>query len=256
MPKYFSEKNKYVVDEPSLLTINGSVDIQYAGGTEHKDGEFTIQIGNIESYNPTEIESEEIPEVNPTPVTPEIPEEDDTPVTPDPTPSSGDVTFILTNNCGHEVRLSGRAAIHITNGSTTDWSDSNVIQTTSDMHGATVGASWAYNDIIIPVGGKYTWHPNIPNKYTSGGYYFMSRDKDPNNPNVYIYAIYLYSRIWRKSKSKTEGSTAMYRVQPLTGELKSGNTYYLSLYKMNDDATLDPDQNGKYVILDYLKTTL
>lgn len=67
MLKYFDAKDKYVVDEPSLWTVNGSVDIQYAGGTEHKSGNFTIQVGNIESYNPTEIEQEPEPEVTPNP---------------------------------------------------------------------------------------------------------------------------------------------------------------------------------------------
>ena len=54
MLKYFSDKNKYVVDEPSLWTINGSVDIQYAGGTKHESGKLTVQVGNIESYVPIE----------------------------------------------------------------------------------------------------------------------------------------------------------------------------------------------------------
>lgn len=67
MLKYFDAKDKYVVDEPSLWTVNGSVDIQYAGGTEHKDGEFTIQVGNIESYNPTELDQEPVPEIIPNP---------------------------------------------------------------------------------------------------------------------------------------------------------------------------------------------
>lgn len=54
MLKYFSDKNKYIVDEPSLWTINGSVDIQYAGGTKHESGKLTVQVGNIESYVPIE----------------------------------------------------------------------------------------------------------------------------------------------------------------------------------------------------------
>lgn len=119
------------------------------------------------------------------------------------------------------------------------------------MHGPTVGSSWAYNSIIIPNGDTYEWHPDIPDTYTNGGYYFMSIDKDENNP-----AIYLYSRIYRTSDGKTEGSTGMYRVHPLTGELKKGNTYYLTLYKVNDRATLDPDKSGHYIILAQNQTGL
>ena len=40
MLKY--SKNTIVVDEPSLWTVNGVMDIKYAGGTEHKSGKFTV----------------------------------------------------------------------------------------------------------------------------------------------------------------------------------------------------------------------
>ena len=171
---------------------------------------------------------------------------------PEPTPEPGDslVTFVLQNQCGREVRLSGRSYIHITTGSTTDWA--SAVQVASNMHGPTKGSSWAWNDISIQDGGTYTWKASIPNRYLSGNYYFMSTDKDTNNP-----AIYLYSRIWRRSTGETEGSTGIYRVYPLQNTILAENgTYTLVLYSVSPRATLDPDQTGDYVILDLGKENL
>lgn len=142
MLKYFDAKDKYVVDEPSLWTVNGSVDIQYAGGTEHKSGNFTIQVGNIESYNPTELDPEPEPEITPTPTpsgggdTPSGGGDEpggggetpggDTPVTPDPTPSGSEkITFRLVNNSGVEARFNGKITLNL-------WNDVNYLSTTPE----------------------------------------------------------------------------------------------------------------------------
>lgn len=182
-----------------------------------------------------------------TPQTPQTPENPPTP----PTPGGGNgVTFVLQNNCGKEVRLTGRVTLNIST-NPTNWASS--IQVPANPHGPQVGASWAYNDIIIPAGGSYSWTTNeIPAAYTAGNYYLMSTDKDQYN-----YSIYLYSRIWRTSKGKTEGSTGMYRVYPLqNARLQNGTTYYLNLYWANPEASLDPDRSGKYIILGYGKQSL
>ena len=252
MPKYFSEKNKYVVDEPSLLTINGSVDIQYAGGTEHKDGEFTIQVGNIESYNPTKIEQEPLSDPNPTPTEPgesgggseqggESGEGND-PVTP--TPSGNSVGFILVNECGKEVRLSGRVTLNISQ-TPTNWDTST--QVSANINGPTNGESWSKNTVSINAGESYSWTASVDSRYTNGNYYFVSTDK----PEISLYSIYLYTRTYRRSKNKTEGSTGIYTVTPLQStKLLNGGTYVLRITNMYEDATLDPNDTTKgYVVL-------
>lgn len=175
MLKYFDAKDKYVVDEPSLWTVNGSVDIQYAGGTEHKDGEFTIQVGNIESYNPTEIEQEPLPNPNPTPTEPGESgggsggdneggnsggqegggDNPDTPINPDPTPSGSEkITFKLINNSGVEARFNGKVTLNV-------WNDPNYLSTTPEEEWSRnvqvqctfTGGQKSNNYIVIPVGG-------------------------------------------------------------------------------------------------------
>lgn len=276
MLKYFDAKDKYVVDEPSLWTVNGSVDIQYAGGTEHKSGNFTIQVGNIESYNPTELDSEPEPEIIPTP-TPSGGEDTpsgggdepggggetpggDTPVTPEPTPTGSGIIFRLTNNCGREVRLSGKVILNVSK-SPTDWTNST--QVNANFHPATVGSSWAYNDIIIPIGGTYTspavttidgiYMPSV--NFLDNSWYFMNTD-DPNN--IYQHSIKLYSRIWNTQKNESSGSDNMYWIgtPPQNTKLQNGKTINLVINNTNSEATLQPNNTGHYVILEQYKTSL
>ena len=235
--KYYAVKKKEVSDFPDYIYYETAKKIG-VNTTIFLSTESTAKDAGYKLY-------EEAAPV--TPVTPETPV---TPVTP-PTPGGGNgVTFVLQNNCGKEVRLTGRVTLNIST-NPTNWASS--IQVPANPHGPQIGASWAYNDIIIPAGGSYTWTTNeIPAQYTSGSYYLMSTDKDQYN-----YSIYLYSRIWRTSKGKTEGSTGMYRVYPLqNARLQNGTTYYLNLYWANPEASLDPDRSGKYIILGYGKTSL
>lgn len=138
MLKYFDAKDKYVVDEPSLWTVNGSVDIQYAGGTEHKSGNFTIQVGNIESYNPTELDPEPEPEITPNPQggsesgegesgsgeqggeqgggenPPSGGDDPVTPVDPTPTPSGNyNVKIIIKNETGRTIQSTGEIRLYV-----------------------------------------------------------------------------------------------------------------------------------------------
>lgn len=55
--------NSVVIDQPSILKITGSVTIMHASGIDTLDENPTIQIGNIESYDPitpNPVEAEEI----------------------------------------------------------------------------------------------------------------------------------------------------------------------------------------------------
>ena len=290
MLKYFDEKDKYVVDEPSLWTVNGSVDIQYAGGTEHKSGNFTIQVGNIESYNPTELEAEKEPEVTPTPTpsgggdepsgggdTPSDGSDTpggDTPVTPDPTPtpSGNGITFKITNTCGKEIRLSGKVKINASR-TPTNWND--YIELDANFHGPQSGSSWNQNDIIIPnntskeltianVTYAMSYNSANPLGYTdsslsgnlaNGTWYFMNMD-NPNNQ--YKHPINLYSRIWKNLKNESEGSNDMYRINnyPQNTLITAGQTYNLEINWMNPKAELAPSTSKEYSILEYGKTTL
>ena len=291
MPKYFSEKNKYILDEPSLLTINGSVDIQYAGGTEHKDGEFTIQVGNIESYNPTEIEQEPLPDPNPTPTEPGESgggsEGDNeggnsgsqegggesgggtTPVVPsgntcyvEQTGGSG-IKYVIHNQTGIEARLSGGVVLNLSR-SPNDWDNST--QAYAHMHAPTIGSSYAYNDIIIPAGETYTsptvttitgiYYPDT--NFMDGTWYFMNTER-----SLYMHSIFLYSRIWNNNDNESQGSNHMYWAAnpPQNAKLQNGITIHLFLTNVNPEATLQnastgTGQSGHYVILDYQQTGL
>jgi hypothetical protein len=233
--KYYAVKKKDVTDFPDYTyyetakKIGVNTTIKLSTESAAKAAGFTLY-------------EEAAPQ---TPVNPVDPVD---PVNP-PIPVGNEITFVIQNNCGKEVRLSGRVTLNI-GANPNDWGSS--IQVSSDIHGPQVGASWAYNDIIIPAGGSYSWKPSISTAYTNGNYYFMTRDKDQYN-----YSIYLYSRIWRTSKGKTEGSTGMYRVYPLQNtKLQRGMTYTLNLYWANPEASLDPDRSGKYIILGYGKQSL
>ena len=88
--------------------------------------------------------------------------------------------------------------------------------------------------------------------FTDGSWYFMNSDD-----GEYMHSIFLYTRIWQKSKNKSTGSNHMYVVSPPQYTiLQRGYTYYLTMTWKNPDATLDPDQTGRYVILGYGKTGL
>ena len=129
MPKYFDEEERYVIDEPSLLTISGSVDIQYAEGTAHQDGDFTIQIGNIESYNPTSLPSEPAPEITPQQPSGDNEESgDDNPTTPqnpgddNPTIPSTETGYLILNNTSNEdIYITGFIMLSIISADKSKW---------------------------------------------------------------------------------------------------------------------------------------
>jgi hypothetical protein len=80
----------------------------------------------------------------------------------------------------------------------------------------------------------------------------MNRDN-----SEYVHSLYIYSRIWQKSKGENKGSNHMYVVAPPQDtKLLRGYTYYLNLNWKNPEASLWPDTSGHYVILGYLKTGL
>lgn len=171
---------------------------------------------------------------------------------PQPT---GNIVFVLQNNCGKEVRLSGRIILNLSR-NPNNWSGS--IQTDASIHGPQVGTSWAYNDIIIAPGLSYTATiPSIDNTYTDGTWYFINYDS-----NEYNHTVFLYSRIWRVSKKETEGSNNMYVITPLQNTaLKKGQTYTFSITGFNKEASLAPNTTtdsgtaASYYILEYGKQT-
>jgi hypothetical protein len=168
------------------------------------------------------------------------------------------IKFVLINNTGSEARFSGGVVLNLSR-NPNDWANST--QAYSHMHAPTVGSSYAYNDIIIPAGGSYT-SPEITTitgiyqpgtNFTDGSWYFMNSDN-----GIYVHSIYLYTRIYSRSKGETSGSNHMYTAVPLQNtKLQRGYTYYLSLNWKNPDASLWPDMSGsKYIILGYGKTGL
>ena len=163
------------------------------------------------------------------------------------------------NNCGVEARFSGKVIINVSN-SPTNWGFYR--QVNANMHGPTVGSSWAYNDIIIPPGGSYT-SPEITTidpadgqaaaNFTDGNWYFMNYDNGP-----YGHTVFLYTREYSRSRNSTSGSQHMYWATPLQNtKLLRGYTYYLNLAYKNPDASVWPDMSGsRYIILGYQKTGL
>jgi hypothetical protein len=168
------------------------------------------------------------------------------------------IRFVITNNCGVEARFSGGVVLNLSK-NPNDWANST--QAYAHMHAPTVGSSYAYNDIIIPPGQSYTspeittitgiYMPGV--NFTDGSWYLMNSDN-----GEYVHSIYLYTRMWSKSKNSSGGSNHMYvAAPPQNTKLQRGYTYYLNLYWKNPDASLWPDTSGsRYIILGYGKTGL
>lgn len=300
MEKYKFENNKAVVDQPSIITISKtSVSIEHAGSTDTEDipdAGLTIQVGNIESYNPTPINTEPVPEVNPTqPDNPGGSGEEPggesggdneggnsgsqegssasgggtTPVVQsgntcyvEQTGGNG-IKYVIHNQTGIEARLSGGVVLNLSK-NPNDWEGST--QAYAHMHAPTIGSSYAYNDIIIPIGGSYTsptvttitgiYQPDT--NFLDGTWYFMNTER-----SLYMHSIFIYSRIWNNHDKESQGSNHMYWAvnPPQNAKLQNGITIHLFLTNVNPEATLQDastgsGQSGHYVILDYQKTGL
>ena len=253
-PDYLYYESAYKIGANTTITLSTKADAEEKGATKY------VYVAPVVP-DPTPVTP-----VNPdpTPVTPVNP--DPAPVNPDPVVVPGQavytggngIRFVITNNCGVEARLSGGLVLNLSK-HPGDWANST--QAYAHMHAPTVGSSYAYNDIIIPPGGKYT-SPEITSitgiyqpgtNFTDGSWYFMNSDNGP-----YGHSIFLYSRIYSRSRNSTSGSNHMYVVYPLQNtKLLRGYTYYLNLYWKNPDASLWPDMSGsKYIILGYGKTGL
>ena len=263
---YYATQKKNASDFPDYLyyesteKIGANTTIKLSTKTDAEAAGATLYVYVAPTPTPT-------PEPTPTP-TPEptptpTPEPTPTP-TPTPTPvvvagqavytGGNGITYVITNKCGVEVRLSGYVTLNVSK-SPNDWAHSTQVKT--NIHGYT-----KYNDIIIPVNGSYT-SPVITSfepvygeyagvNFTDGSWYFMNADN-----GEYVHSIYLYTRIWQKSKGENKGSNHMYVVTPPQNtKFLRGYTYYLTVTWKNPDATLDPDQSGRYVILGYGKTGL
>ena len=171
--------------------------------------------------------------------------------------SSDGIKFKLVNNCGKEVRLSGKIILNVSR-DPNDWTNST--QANANIHGPQVGDSWAYNDIIIPVGESYTATINtIDNVYpdyagtnfTDGTWYFMNADN-----GEYGHTVFLYARMWQVSKSKTTGGNHVYVVTPLQNtKLQNNKTYTFTINWFNPEASLAPSTTtdsgtaAKYYVL-------
>ena len=255
--KYYETVNKIGVN--TAITLSTESEAKAAGATLY-------------------VKPEETPVV--TPVDPG-PSDPDPVVIPTPPVTGGSyaqytggngIRFVITNNTGVEARLNGKLVLNVSRNPNV-WPDpNNPEQVNANLHAPTSGNSHAYNDIIIAPGGTYTspeittidgiYHPNI--NYTDGSWYLMNNDNGP-----YVHSIYLYSRMWSRSKQKKydsgdknaspiSGSNHMYvAAPPQNAKLQRGYTYYLNLYWKNPEASLAPDLSGSsYVILAYGKTGL
>ena len=268
--KYYATVEKTASDFP---------DYHYYESSDKIGANTTITLStktDAEAAGATLYEAPKTPE---TPVTPVNPDPGPvTPVTPvDPVVVPGQaeyiggnaITFVITNNCGYEARFSGKAKINVSK-NPNSWADYHEID--ANFHAPQVGGSWAYNDIIIGPGERKTltisstsYVSSVKNgvSYVNGSYantdfadgswYFMNSDN-----GLYVHSIYLYTRIYSRSKGETSGSNHMYVVYPLQNtKLQRGWKYYLNLYWKNPEASLWPDTSGKsYIILGEGKTGL
>lgn len=240
--KYYETVNKIGVN--TAITLSTESEAKAAGATLY-------------------VKTEETPVV--TPVDPG-PSDPDPVVIPTPPVTGGSyaqytggngIRFVITNNTGVEARFNGKVILNVSR-NPNDWANST--QVNANMHAPTSGTSHAYNDIIIPAGQSYT-SPEITTidgiympavNFTDGSWYLMNSDN-----GIYVHSLYLYSRIWQKSKNSSTGSNHIYvAAPPQNAKLQRGYTYYLNLNWKNPDASLAPDNSGKYIILSKGKTGL
>ena len=175
------------------------------------------------------------------------------------------ITYVIHNQTEVEARLSGGVVLNLSK-NPSDWENST--QAYAHMHAPTIGSSYAYNDIIIPVGGTYTssavttitgiYQPST--NFLDGTWYFMNTDSPRNK---YIHSIFVYSRIWNNNDNESQGSNHMYWAAnpPQNAKLQNGITIHIFLTNVNPEATLQDastgsGQSGHYVILDYQQTGL
>ena len=255
--KYYATKRKTVSDFPDYL---------YYESTEKIGANTTIKLStNLQAEEAGATLYEKVTPVNPDPVNPD-------PVNPDPVdpivvPGQAEyiggngITFVIVNNCGYEARFTGKVILNVSK-NPGDWTNSKQIY--ANFHGPQSGTSWDRNDIIIPAGGTWTSNsitsiePVLPQydsgiNFTDGNWYFMNSDN-----GTYVHSIYLYCRIYSRSRGETGGSNHMYTAVPLKNtKLQRGYKYYLNLHWKNPEASLAPDMTGsKYIILEKNKTGL
>ena len=262
--KYYATKQKTVSDFPDYL---------YYESTEKIGTNTTIKLStklSAEEAGATLYEKET--PVNPDPVNPD-------PVNPDPVVVPGQpeyvggsgITFVIKNNCGYEARFTGKAKINLSK-NPNSWAEFKEVD--ANFHGPQSGTSWDRNDIIIGVGESKTltipsisYVSSVTNKvshieskyqnadFADGTWYFMNSDCDYNQ---YVHSIYLYTRMYSRSRGETGGSNHMYTAVPLKNtKLQRGYKYYLELNWKNPEASLAPDMTGsKYIILEKNKTGL
>ena len=260
MEKYKFENNKAVVDQPSIITISStSVSIEHAGSTDTAsipdDANLTIQIGNIESYNPTEIEQEPVPEVTPNPSEGGSSggqqgggesggdneggnsgsqegggDNPDTPINPDPTPSgNGNITIKVNNRTGGEIRLCGEVIMNISRHPLdTSWSDVKTLQVdfvNPHSHG------WANetNDRVIANGSYTTWTCSVDSQYLDGTYGIMQCSTN----NEYGVPLYLYCKYYNKEKGTVSQGNGMYHTVVNSRQiLQSGATIEVTVDRL------------------------
>lgn len=244
--KYYETVNKIGVN--TAITLSTESEAKAAGATLY-------------------VKPEETPVV--TPVDPG-PSDPDPVVIPTPPVTGGSyaqytggngIRFVIMNNTGVEARFNGEVVLNLCKDPNV-WLEADA-QGRSHQVYAHMHTPTSYNDIIIPAGGTYTspeitaitgiYFPNT--NYTDGSWYFPNGDK-PNNQ--YMHSLFLYTRIWSKSRNKSTGSQNIYvAAPPQNTKLQRGYTYYLNLNWKNPDASLAPDYSGsKYYILEKGKTGL
>lgn len=306
MEKYKFENNKAVVDQPCIITISkSSVSIEHASNTDNTDipdAGLTIQVGNIESYNPTNLSPEPEPEITPTPTpsgggdtpsgggdepggdnpggdTPGGGDNPDTPVNPD-VPSGSGIILNITNNCGKEVRLSGKIVLNVGKNPNSWDNVNNATQVEANMYQN--GADTHTNHISIPVGGTYTSKLMQTTKiydrdiYKNGvkiqlgspsyselinGSWHILGVQNPTNLSmpIYLYSAFEYGNAAPDDSSHTRNeahsSSSMYITGvPNTTLVQNGKTYNLNITKTMQETsgnsmTLQPDMTGYYVVL-------
>jgi hypothetical protein len=231
--------------EAAIMTVyDDHVEIKKLGYTRNSDGSYTSYGSSITDRTLT-INSDGSGTNNDT--APEI----------DEGSSSDEIKFILNNNCGKEVRLSGKIILNLSR-DPNDWTNST--QANANMHGPQVSGSFAYNDIIIPVGGSYTANISVIDNvypdyagtdFTDGTWYFMNADS-----SEFVHTVYIYSRIWRVSRNETTGSNHIYVTNPLSNTILQNNrTYTFNITWFNPEASLAPSTTtdsgvaAKYYVL-------
>lgn len=256
--KYDFNNNQEEIAEPSIVRINkDQVSIIHASSTDvteiPDDEELIIQIGNIESYNPSTLSPEPEPE--------NIPNNNGgnnssqgngsengggsesgsstVPIINGDTVTIGNKTYgtvhvNIQNDTGSEIRLYGEMLICASR-TPSNWN--NAIQISADFIRPHNPDWYSYpNTVSIGIGQSCSINCLVETKYLDGTYYLM----EGQSASDYVTPVWLYSVYYNTRDNTVNWGQALYHIEKneIRQQLSNGATIYVTAdrLKLSDES--------------------